>query len=86
LLPPKVPHSPQRYENTVGLVIERSRTENEKDGLRWYCDECSYLLYEESFKLVNIETDFPPVFDRFFNNINHRTCQRCSYVMPLENS
>ena len=25
LLPPLVPHSPQRYENTVGLVIERKR-------------------------------------------------------------
>ena len=23
LLPPKVPHSPQRFANTVGLVIER---------------------------------------------------------------
>jgi len=25
LLPPKVPHSPQRFENTVGLVVERKR-------------------------------------------------------------
>ena len=25
LLPAKVPHSPQRFENTVGLVIERKR-------------------------------------------------------------
>ncbi|SVD80791.1 uncharacterized protein METZ01_LOCUS433645, partial [marine metagenome] len=23
LLPPRVPHSPQRFENTIGLVVER---------------------------------------------------------------
>ncbi len=27
LLPPTMPHSPQRFENTVGLVIEQKRTE-----------------------------------------------------------
>ena len=29
LLPPKIPHSPQRFENTIGLVIERRRRQNE---------------------------------------------------------
>ena len=33
LLPGGIPHSPQRPENTVGLVIERKRRENELDGL-----------------------------------------------------
>ena len=35
-LPPTVPHSPQRLENTVGLVVERKRLEHEKDGLMWF--------------------------------------------------
>ena len=81
LLPPKVPHSPQRFENTVGLVIERQRTADEKDGLQWYCDECNHLLYEEYFDLQNVETDFPPVFDRFFASEAHRTCDACGAVM-----
>ena len=34
LLPPKVPHSPQRFENTVGLVVERKRFKGELDGFR----------------------------------------------------
>ena len=36
LLPGRIPHSPQRFENTVGLVIERDRhVDNETDGLRY---------------------------------------------------
>ena len=34
LLPGRIPHSPQRNENTVGLVIERERLKTETDGLR----------------------------------------------------
>jgi 3-hydroxyanthranilate 3,4-dioxygenase len=81
LLPPKIPHSPQRFANTVGLVIERKRQANETDGLLWYCDECSNLLYEEYFKLKNIEKDLPPIFDRFYSNLENRTCSRCGAIM-----
>jgi len=82
LLPPRVPHSPQRFEDTVGLVIERRRLPSELDGLQWYCDHCHEKLYEEFFVLQNIETDFPPVFDRFFGDETHRTCKSCQHVMP----
>jgi len=47
LLPGKVPHSPQRPENTVGLVIEKVRNGNEKDGFLWFCEQCHSKLYEE---------------------------------------
>jgi 3-hydroxyanthranilate 3,4-dioxygenase len=81
LLPPTVPHSPRRMENSLGLVIERKRRPEEMDGLQWYCEECDDLLYEEFFPLVNIEKDLPPVFDRFFASEAHRTCQSCGAVM-----
>ncbi|MGR9108053.1 MAG: 3-hydroxyanthranilate 3,4-dioxygenase [Gammaproteobacteria bacterium] len=81
LLPPKVPHSPQRVADTVGLVIERKRLAHEKDGLLWYCEACSNLLYEEYFKLRNIEEDMPPIFDRFYSSLKNRTCGRCGAVM-----
>ena len=85
LLPPRVPHSPQRFENTVGLVIERKRQPEEKDGLLWYCDNCSNLLYKEYFPLKNIETDLPPVFDRFYSSVDHRSCKQCGTVMEAPN-
>ena len=37
LLPPNVPHSPQRLPDTVGVVVEYARSEGEPDGLLWYC-------------------------------------------------
>jgi 3-hydroxyanthranilate 3,4-dioxygenase len=81
LLPPNVPHSPQRMANSVGLVVERRRRPGELDGLQWYCERCDHLLYEERFALTNIETQFPPVFARFFGDEKLRTCGRCGTVM-----
>lgn len=82
LLPPCVPHSPQRMPESVGLVIERRRLAHEQDGLLWYCEHCNHKLYEEYFTLKNIETDFPPVFDRFYSSREHRTCARCGHLNP----
>jgi len=81
LLPPKIPHSPQRYADSVGLVIERRRRPGELDGLQWYCERCQQLLYQEFFVLTDIETQFPPVFNRFFGSRSLRTCKHCGAVM-----
>jgi 3-hydroxyanthranilate 3,4-dioxygenase len=81
LLPPKVPHSPQRPANTVGLVIERKRSAGEKDGFQWYCENCGEKLYDEYFKLENIVTQLPPIMERFFQNEENRTCKNCGAVM-----
>ena len=82
LLPPKVPHSPQRFADTVGLVIERKRLPDEKDGLLWFCPKCNSKVYEEYFELKNIEKDFPPVFERFFGSEENRTCPECGHLHP----
>jgi 3-hydroxyanthranilate 3,4-dioxygenase len=82
LLPPRVPHSPQRMEGSIGLVIERKRLPHEDDGLLWFCAQCNAKLYEEFFHLVDIEQDFPPVFDRFYSSLKHRTCKACGHVNP----
>jgi 3-hydroxyanthranilate 3,4-dioxygenase len=83
LLPPNVPHSPQRLPDTVGLVIERRRADGEKDGLQWYCEKCSHKLYEEFFELTSIETQFPVVFQRYYDSLAHRTCSQCGHVASV---
>ncbi|MFH4967808.1 3-hydroxyanthranilate 3,4-dioxygenase [Gaetbulibacter sp. M240] len=80
-LPPKVPHSPQRGANTVGLVIEYRRSEGMEDALLWFCEKCATKLYEEAFTLKNIETDLPKIFDHFYGDVSKRTCTNCGSVM-----
>jgi len=84
LLPAKIPHSPIRSEGSVGLVIERKRSENDKDGLMWFSETANHLLYEEYFHLTNIEKDFLPVFKRFYSNEKLRTCPITGEVMEAD--
>lgn len=82
LLPPGVPHSPQRFADTVGLVVERKRLPHELDGFLWFCDHCGHKLYEEYLYVDDIVAQLPPVFERFYNEETNRTCDACGTVMP----
>lgn len=81
LLPPRVPHSPQRGPNTVGLVIERYRKEGENDGFLWFCEKCGSKLHETYFELSDIETQLPKVMKEFYDSELLRTCKECGTVM-----
>jgi 3-hydroxyanthranilate 3,4-dioxygenase len=81
LLPPKVPHNPKRYKDTIGLVIERRRRENEKDGLLWFCEKCNDKLYEEYFMLTDIANQFQAVFKKYYNDKDLCTCKSCGHIM-----
>ena len=52
-----------------------------KERTTWVCENCHRELYSEYFELKNIETQFPPVFERFFASVEHRTCKHCGAVM-----
>jgi 3-hydroxyanthranilate 3,4-dioxygenase len=80
LLPPKTPHSPQRGVGTVGLVIEKKR-ETEDDGFLWFCENCGNKLYEETLHVDDIVTQLPPVMNRYWENLMHRTCSKCGTIM-----
>jgi 3-hydroxyanthranilate 3,4-dioxygenase len=82
LLPPRIPHSPQRFANTVGLVIERVRRPDELDGFMWFCAKCDHKLHEEFLHVADIVKDLPPVFERFYADVGARTCKNCGTVMP----
>lgn len=79
LLPGNVPHCPQRKAGTLGLVIERQRRPEEKDGLMWICSNCGEKLYAEYFHLTDIVTQMQPVFERFFNTPENCTCKKCGH-------
>lgn len=74
-LPPRIPHSPQRFENTVGLVIERERSTDERDGLRYYVDNSTDILWEEWFYCYDLGTQLGPVIKKFFASEEYKTGQ-----------
>ncbi|MDX1627356.1 MAG: 3-hydroxyanthranilate 3,4-dioxygenase [Fulvivirga sp.] len=84
LHPAKVPHSPIRPAGSVGLVVEKKRANDEKDGLIWYCDKCNHKLHETYFHLTNIEKDFLPRFKEFYTSQDKRTCDNCGHVMEVD--
>ena len=85
LHPAKVPHSPVRGENSIGLVIERNRKKlNVNDGLLWFCDTCNEKLHEVYFPLNDVETDFFKHFKDFYGSEDLRTCKCCKTVMEVD--
>jgi 3-hydroxyanthranilate 3,4-dioxygenase len=81
----KVPHSPVRSPDSIGLVIERKRAgQGYTDGLLWYCENCNDKLHEVYFELNDIEKDFLPHFNTFYNSEDLRTCKKCGTVMESD--
>lgn len=83
LLPPKVEHSPQRFPNTVGLVIERHRKEDEIDACTWYCENCDEQLYRAQFHLKDIVVELPKLMQHYYDHLELRTCKYCGTVMDV---
>jgi 3-hydroxyanthranilate 3,4-dioxygenase len=81
LLPPRIPHSPQRPANTIGLVIERYRRSGEYDKLMWFCENCNHKLHEESFELKDIVSQLKAAIGKFMGSESLRTCDNCGTVM-----
>ncbi|KAI6186624.1 hypothetical protein M3Y98_00153000 [Aphelenchoides besseyi] len=66
LLPAYVEHSPQRFENTLGCVVERERSSDEYDCVRYFVDGTdNQILWERWFHLKDVVKDLPPVIRKF---------------------
>ena len=83
LLPARVPHSPQRPANTVGLVMERTRRAGEIDKLMWFCQNCNTTLNDAGFPLTHSGTHINGAIEAFKNDEAARTCKHCGTVMEL---
>ncbi len=79
LLPPWIPHSPQRPANTIGMVVERQRPEGKEDHLQFYCDKCGAIVHEPQFDMKDIVNQLKKVMEDFWSpsNAQLRTCKKC---------
>ncbi|CAM4865915.1 unnamed protein product [Rotaria socialis] len=73
LLPAYIPHSPNRFQNTIGLVMERKREENELDSLRYYRNESAERLFERWFHTTDLGTQLGPIIEEFFQSEEYFT-------------
>ncbi|PWN53379.1 putative BNA1-3-hydroxyanthranilic acid dioxygenase [Violaceomyces palustris] len=85
VLPPYTPHSPCRFKDTVGLVVERTRPEGKKDSMRWYCPNRQahpkpHLIKEVSFQCTDLGTQLKPIIDEWMSDETSRKCLDCGRV------
>lgn len=77
LLPARIPHSPQRFQDTMGLVLERKRAPWEYDILRFFVNDGQMLqkdiLYETTFHWDNVNTDMVKCLNEFAESEQCRT-------------
>ncbi len=85
-LPAQIPHSPQRYADSYGLVLEHDRHDGELDGLRWYCRTCSTApqtittVYETFFVCEDLGSQLKERINAYYGDEKQRTCQKCKTV------
>jgi 3-hydroxyanthranilate 3,4-dioxygenase len=83
LLPPFMPHSPQRPEpESIGLVVERTRPNGALDAFEWYCGECATRVHRREVQLKDIVADLPPLFEEYYDNVTAGTCPGCGAPNP----
>lgn len=75
LLPPNTPHSPVRFADTVGIVVEQDRPAGHNDKMRWYCENCQNVVYEEEFYMSDLGIQVKEGIERF--NEERRDCFKC---------
>ncbi|TKR95465.1 hypothetical protein L596_009631 [Steinernema carpocapsae] len=73
LLPGRIEHSPQRYANTLGCVVERTRAETEFDCLRYFYGSPKERLWERWIHLTDVVQDLPPLIKEFFAGETSKT-------------
>ncbi|PWN95829.1 3-hydroxyanthranilate 3,4-dioxygenase 2 [Tilletiopsis washingtonensis] len=86
MLPANTPHSPVRFEGTVGLVVERTRPDDKDDALRWYCPKLEshpdgpHIVKESRFHCTDLGTQLKPVIDEWHRDEAGRKCS-CGYAV-----
>ncbi|GAB0140834.1 3-hydroxyanthranilic acid dioxygenase [Epichloe bromicola] len=79
LLPPGVPHSPVRFANTVGVVVEQRRPAGSLDRMRWYCASCpgAVVVHEAAFCCTDLGTQVADAVNDFKTDDEKRRCAAC---------
>ena len=81
LLPANTPHSPIRFADTLGVVLEMPRGEGVVDAMRWYCRGCGNVVWEKRFVCTDLGTQVKAVVEEFGADVGKRTCKSCGQAV-----
>ena len=84
LLPSRVPHSPQRGPNTIGLVVEFPKLRDEDHYLRWHCQSCKGLVHQETFKPQDLGKQIKEMLGHWRSDEGLRKCKGCGTVQEAK--
>ncbi|WEW58448.1 3-hydroxyanthranilic acid dioxygenase [Emydomyces testavorans] len=82
-LPANTPHSPVRFADTVGVVLEMPRPEGAMDRMRWYCKSCGDIIWEKSFQCTDLGIQVKKVVEEFAADGEKRKCKTCGSVRSV---
>ncbi len=80
LLPARMPHSPQRGPNTIGVVVEFPKLTKEDHNLRWFCKGCKELVHQEAFQPQDLGKQIKEMLTRWTTDETMRKCKKCGVV------
>jgi 3-hydroxyanthranilate 3,4-dioxygenase len=80
--PGGLPHSPRRFENTWGLVMERCRRSQEQEEFIWFCEQCDERVYSRGVNQEGVASQVAAVYKEFNGDQALRRCRGCGYVFP----
>jgi 3-hydroxyanthranilate 3,4-dioxygenase len=80
--PGKMPHSPRRFDNTWGLVMERKRKADEQEEFAWFCEQCDEPVLSRVVNQGDIPAQVFALYGEFNADEALRTCCGCGYVFP----
>ena len=83
LLPPNTPHNPVRFADTVGIVLEQPRPADSKDRLRWYCQNCKEVVFEDAFHCTDLGTQIKEAVNAFKTDEKKRECRSCGELVAM---
>jgi 3-hydroxyanthranilate 3,4-dioxygenase len=83
LLPPKLPHSPQRpVPGSIGLVVERTRPDHMPDRFEWYCEGCVTRIHRCEVHVNDFATRRDKLFEDYYGTIADGNCPGCGAPNP----
>ncbi|KAJ3301966.1 3-hydroxyanthranilic acid dioxygenase [Kappamyces sp. JEL0829] len=76
---------PEGHLGKAGRVANaRYAGATDLDSLRWYCEKCEAVVYQESFYCTDLGVQLKPVIEAWAQDAQRRVCKGCGHHNPTK--